>query len=320
MSESFVTDQFVALELTPEALLANDSDDDGDALTLSIVRGPTVGVLTIQADGSLLYSPSDVFDGVDTFEYVVSDGLVFSDPVEVQIVVEPLGIAPPAPSGAPSDGGDSGSAGEQSPPPPTQVTVGVPESPNSANATPSNDSNDEEIDAVPMNRRSTATAVAPEASTSNEQVDVVTVSTSEQESNQTAQNRRINDHVSRISRTLEAMAPTTDRYDFVVDAFVSTPLSLAPFDSSSSASALNQPGFEFKELAVGTTAITTTTLSVGYVIWLIRGGSLLASFVSAMPAWTAFDPLAVVNYANEEKDGESLLDIVRNRKHQDSQV
>jgi hypothetical protein len=36
------------------------------------------------------------------------------------------------------------------------------------------------------------------------------------------------------------------------------------------------------------------TLSVGFVAWILRGGSLLASFLVSMPVWRHFDPLPVL--------------------------
>ena len=67
----------------------------------------------------------------------------------------------------------------------------------------------------------------------------------------------------------------------------------------------------FEEFVVGTSAITSTSLTVGYVLWLIRGGTLLASFASALPAWTSFDPLALVKDI-EDENTESLANIVEN--------
>jgi len=64
-------------------------------------------------------------------------------------------------------------------------------------------------------------------------------------------------------------------------------------------------------VVVGSTAVVTTSLSVGYVIWILRGGSLLTAFMSALPAWQAFDPLPILQTfekRNEEED-DSLLSI-----------
>jgi len=64
--------------------------------------------------------------------------------------------------------------------------------------------------------------------------------------------------------------------------------------------------------------IVSTGLSVGYIIWLIRGGLLLGSVMSSMPAWCFVDPLPVLRDLgnnNEEDDKESLQSLV---DHEDS--
>ena len=74
---------------------------------------------------------------------------------------------------------------------------------------------------------------------------------------------------------------------------------------------------ETRQLVVGTTAFVSTSLSVGYVIWILRGGALTASFFSAIPAWCAFDPLPIVDSfavakskKEDELQAESLTTIV----------
>ena len=41
---------------------------------------------------------------------------------------------------------------------------------------------------------------------------------------------------------------------------------------------------------------TMAGLSAGFVVWLLRGGSLLAALLSAMPLWRRFDPLPILAY------------------------
>lgn len=48
-----------------------------------------------------------------------------------------------------------------------------------------------------------------------------------------------------------------------------------------------------KNVAVGTTAVISTSLSVGYVSSMLQGGSLSEAFVSALSTWQTFDPLPV---------------------------
>ena len=55
-------------------MLANDTDADGDPLTATLVSGPANGTLTLNADGSFVYTPNANFNGTDTFTYSVSDG------------------------------------------------------------------------------------------------------------------------------------------------------------------------------------------------------------------------------------------------------
>ena len=67
-----------------------------------------------------------------------------------------------------------------------------------------------------------------------------------------------------------------------------------------------------EKVVVGSTAAVSTTVSVGYVVWMLRGGSLLTTFLSSLPAWQAFDPLPVLESFDEdaEGDGESLQSLV----------
>ncbi len=55
------------------AVLDNDSDPDGNALTLDSVDDPAHGTATITGD-TITYTPDAGFTGVDSFVYVVGDG------------------------------------------------------------------------------------------------------------------------------------------------------------------------------------------------------------------------------------------------------
>ena len=57
------------------AVLTNDGDADGDALTVASVVQPANGTVTISAGGSgVVYRPRNNFTGTDTFTYTASDG------------------------------------------------------------------------------------------------------------------------------------------------------------------------------------------------------------------------------------------------------
>ncbi|MQX35527.1 cadherin-like domain-containing protein [Roseospira navarrensis] len=55
-------------------LLANDTDVDGDALTLTDVSNAVGGTVSLNADGDVVFTPDADFNGEATFDYTVSDG------------------------------------------------------------------------------------------------------------------------------------------------------------------------------------------------------------------------------------------------------
>ncbi|MGI8791925.1 MAG: Ig-like domain-containing protein [Acidimicrobiales bacterium] len=69
------------------AVLANDTDIDGDALTVAVSGGPEWGTATVNGDNTITYQPAPLFSGTDTFTYVASDGNGGSDEATVTITV-----------------------------------------------------------------------------------------------------------------------------------------------------------------------------------------------------------------------------------------
>ena len=59
---------------------------------------------------------------------------------------------------------------------------------------------------------------------------------------------------------------------------------------------------------VGSTLAATTGLSIGYVLWLLRGGMLLSSVLSSLPAWRLIDPLPILASLDQDADDESADD------------
>ncbi|MCG6902027.1 MAG: Ig-like domain-containing protein, partial [Rhodobacter sp.] len=75
-------------------VLANDSDIDGDSLT---VIGATAdhGMVVINGDGTLTYTPDADYNGDDTITYTISDGNETSS-ASVAVTVNPVNDAPTA--------------------------------------------------------------------------------------------------------------------------------------------------------------------------------------------------------------------------------
>lgn len=70
-------------------VLGNDSDADGDPLTVSGATDGDNGITTINPDGTITYSPDAGFSGTDTFSYEVSDGQGGTDAATVTVTVGP---------------------------------------------------------------------------------------------------------------------------------------------------------------------------------------------------------------------------------------
>src|SRR5690606_31795616 len=77
-------------------VLSNDQDPEGDALTTSVATEPTNGVLTLNADGSFIYTPNANYNGSDSFEYeVCDDGTpIRCGNARVYLTIEPVNDAP----------------------------------------------------------------------------------------------------------------------------------------------------------------------------------------------------------------------------------
>ncbi len=70
------------------AVLANDSDPDGDTLSVVAVTDPAHGSAAMGGDGTVTYTPDAGFAGADTFEYTISDGAGGTDAATVFVTVE----------------------------------------------------------------------------------------------------------------------------------------------------------------------------------------------------------------------------------------
>ena len=87
-SYSMVQDR--TLDVAAAGVLANDSDPEGQPITVATPRpvsGPAHGSLTLHADGSFTYTPDADWSGTDTFTYRATDGFLDSTAATVTIAV-----------------------------------------------------------------------------------------------------------------------------------------------------------------------------------------------------------------------------------------
>jgi hypothetical protein len=68
-------------------VLGNDSDVEGDALTVSIPNSPAIGSATVNADGSITFVPNQSFVGMTTLGYLLTDagGATSSGSVSISV-------------------------------------------------------------------------------------------------------------------------------------------------------------------------------------------------------------------------------------------
>ncbi len=78
------------------AVVANDTDADGDTLTVLSVGTPAHGTAVRNADQTVTYTPAANYQGSDTFSYTVSDGQGGSDNAQVTVTVTATSDAPVA--------------------------------------------------------------------------------------------------------------------------------------------------------------------------------------------------------------------------------
>ncbi|MDB5339378.1 MAG: outer rane adhesin like protein, partial [Planctomycetaceae bacterium] len=93
--DSYTTSQgSPVVAFAPTGVLANDTDPDGDTLTAELDNGPANGTLTLNPDGSFIYTPTSTFSGGDSFTYHANDGTANSNTVTVTLTVTNTNDAP----------------------------------------------------------------------------------------------------------------------------------------------------------------------------------------------------------------------------------
>jgi hypothetical protein len=90
-SDSASTDEDTPVTI---AVLANDTDVEGDALVVDSYTDADHGAVVLNPDGSFTYAPDADYFGADDFTYTVSDGRGGIDSATVSLVVNPVNDAP----------------------------------------------------------------------------------------------------------------------------------------------------------------------------------------------------------------------------------
>ncbi len=105
-SDALVTPEDTALTIAPATLLANDSDPDGDPLSITSVQGAVNGTVAL-VEGNIVFTPAADYHGPASFTYTISDGQGGSDTATVTIEVTPVNDNPHAVNDAPAAQSDA---------------------------------------------------------------------------------------------------------------------------------------------------------------------------------------------------------------------
>ncbi|MFC6268923.1 Ig-like domain-containing protein [Frigoriflavimonas asaccharolytica] len=82
-------DKFIVAQSASTTLdvLSNDFDPNSDPLTVTILTAPNHGVVVVNANNTVSYTPTGDYLGLDTFTYQIDDGNGHTDTATVQVTV-----------------------------------------------------------------------------------------------------------------------------------------------------------------------------------------------------------------------------------------
>ena len=270
-----VYERFEASDGLAPGVVGNDWDVDGDQLSAVLVNGPANGRLTLESDGSFVYTANAGFVGIDTFSYRATDGFLQSEPVEVRIEV----IAPP-PTNDVND--DSTDEPDLDLPLPLDGLIGLKmETNNAGDVAPEvqHKSHAGIISKDVLNWTSSRllNVIDPLEAESQFAVGVsmgsLSQSRSPQEGIESAMLREL------LEFDLE-QAIVWQHWDALRDNFEGSPIIYV----------------------VGSAGSAAGVISVGYLLWIIRGSTAITVLTSSLPSWRMVDPAAILTAYRKSMD------------------
>jgi len=96
-TDTATTDEDVPVTVS---VLENDTDPDGDTLTVTSATPNGGGTAVLNPDGTVLYTPPADFNGIGGFTYLVTDGLGGEATGTVEVTVQPMNDPPVAIQGS----------------------------------------------------------------------------------------------------------------------------------------------------------------------------------------------------------------------------
>jgi Bacterial cadherin-like domain/Bacterial Ig-like domain (group 2) len=93
--DAYSVDENEALRIAAPGVLSNDSDGDGEPITVILFSNTSHGSLDLFSDGSFTYMPDANYSGPDFFSYRANDGMLDSIVATVRITVNVVDTTPP---------------------------------------------------------------------------------------------------------------------------------------------------------------------------------------------------------------------------------
>jgi hypothetical protein len=299
-----------SLTVTNAMLAATDTEDAAQDLVYTVVSNPPSGQLLLNevalgvgatftelqlAAGEVSFESLRSVDSIEQFTVQVQDSGGATDTREITVATSG-GLAISAPN---DDGSGSALQSSESTEGPTEATSPVvvrppeevtsdPGQPGSPSLTDSNDSSvdDSREVAVQEKRPRPQVILAYQISYTNSDYEGYRVSKLQTEYESTS---RPGDARIRPDFGFGAKFEMTDFRQ-----------SMQALDES-----MERFGVRLDRQFVASSAVVSTGMSIGYVLWLMRGGALLSSIIASMPAWRSIDPLPVLASLGSADDGQA---------------
>ena len=302
------------LTLAAPGVLINDSDVDGDSIQMNLVSGPSHGVLSTSANGSLVYTPYGAFFGSDTFTYVASDGSLNSNAVTVTITVLAGGGGSGSGGSGGSGSGDSGSgdSGSGDGSGDTSGSGGTSGSDSGDGDSSDGDAGSTTTGAVPLVPANVTTPnqnddtstekgqSKPSTSSVSRDSTIQMADTNQEESNHGFERQGFSWGGSSHMHMKRGNVQMSQMLDQLLVVDLVQAIQWTEWNNQSSAVAEDSTFFGAGE--IGGLGVGAGLASVGYVLWALRGGVLLTTIFGSMPAWRMIDPSALLS-VYRESDG-----------------
>ncbi len=259
------------LILEPAQLLSNDVDVEGDVLSIVLVDAPEFGQLTVDQSGRLVYRPVSGFVGQDFFTYRVSDGELSSEVQTVSLIVQDDGTSGATtiePEPEPEPEKEEPVQEEESAPEVTPPAV-LDEQSSASEFVEEPSYFDSALPEFALNTRAVGQSLLPNIAS-------VEFEKQAQELDDDVSPHRLDSGSGNVDLNLEALE-----------------LMFADDDLWRDLKTIEEVN-EADRILVQTVMGSSAVLSTGVVAWVLRGGSLLASLLTTLPAWRSFDPLPIM--------------------------